>query len=597
MIIIGPLISLAIPIAVVVGIVLLVRRLRAGDEAEDDEGIGTVRRVFIYGIAFVSLIFAGVGVSMLLGGILEALAGERVIADSDADLAIALSFTVVGVPAWVIFAALAQRAVGRHPSEALAQLRWLYLGFARGVAISIAMAQAATALPAVFGTGDFDGSSWGWALTWLAIWALHEFIVRSAPPTTYGSRYFDRLYRYFAAIVGLFMFGTGLVGTLTLPALRAYDAIAADPLMVRGGWQVGEALSVGLVGGLAWAWHWLAGVRRDAPSTMWDTYVFLFGILAGVATSAAAAGTILYLALQWAIGDPGATTASAHFRDTIPAAGFLLIGAASWSYHRLVLDEEREARGVLPRREPERIYRYLVAAAGLVTLAIGLTTLFALAVDVLTPDSAGAFRESEWWRNELVTAITFVVVGAPLWVRYWFAAQRALEGGSADELDSPSRRVFLFGVFGVAILVALVNLVILLYQVFDSVLADDFSAEVLRDARWSIAMLLTAGTIAVYYWLVLREHQEVTARVEAERPAAVLREVILVGLADDGRLRRSLEGAGARVREWRRPDRDPVTLDGDGLDALIERIASTSQPRVMVVGAPGGVDVIPFEPV
>ena len=596
MVILGPLLSLVVPIAVIVSIVLLIRRARDADEHEADEGIGTVRRVFVYGLALVSLIFAGVGVSMLLGGVLEAVAGERVIADSDADLAIALSFTVVGVPAWVIFAALAQRAVGQHPSEGRAQLRWLYLGLARGIAVSIALAQGATALPVVFGTGDFDGSAWGWALTWLAIWVLHELLVRGAPPTTYGSRLFDRLYRYFAAIVGLFMFGMGLVATLTLPALRAYDAIATDPLMVRGDWHVGEAISVGLLGGLAWAYHWLAGVRRDAPSTLWDTYVFLFGVLAGVAASVGAAGTILYLLLQWLIGDPGETTAAAHFRDTIPAAGFLLVGAASWMYHRLVLDEEREARGSLPRTEPERVYRYLVAAAGLVTLAIGLTTLFALVVDVLTPEGAGTFREAEWWRNELVTTITFLVVGAPLWVRYWFAAQRAVEAGGAAEVDSPARRVFLFGVFGVAILVALVNLVILLYEFFDSVLSSDLTAQTLQDVRWSIAMLMTAGAISIYYWLVLREHQEVAVRAEAERPVAVLREVVLVGLADDGRLQHRLEDAGARVRTWRRPDREAVAVADGEIDALLARIETTGRPRVMLIGGPDGVDVIPFEP-
>ncbi|MCB9484242.1 MAG: hypothetical protein H6675_09555 [Dehalococcoidia bacterium] len=596
MVIFGPLLSLTVPIAVIVGIVLLIRRVRDADEHEDDEGIGTVRRVFIYGLALVSLIFAGVGVSMLLGGVLEALAGDRVIADSDADLAIALSFTVVGVPAWVIFAALAQRAVNQHPSEGRAHLRWLYLGLARGIAISVALGQGATALPVVFGTGEFDGGSWGWALTWLAIWVLHELLVRSAPATTYGSRFFDRLYRYFAAVVGLFMFGMGLIATLTIPALRAYDAIAADPLMVRGGWHVGEAISVGLLGGLAWGYHWLVGVRRDAPSTLWDTYVFLFGVLTGVAASVGAAGTILYIALQWLIGDPGETTAAAHFRDTIPAAGFLLVGAASWMYHRLVLDEEREARGGLPRSEPERVYRYLVAAAGLVTLAVGLTTLFALVVDVLTPEGAGTFREAEWWRNELVTAITFLVVGAPLWVRYWFAAQRAAEAGGAAEVESPSRRVFLFGVFGVSILVALVNLVILLYEFFDSILSSSLTAQTLQDVRWSIAMLLTAGAISVYYWLVLREHQEVAERAEAERPVSVLREVILVGVADDDRLRRGLEDAGARVRTWRRADRDPVAVADDQLEALLARIGSTSRPRVMLVGGSGGIEVIPFEP-
>ncbi|MGE3961019.1 MAG: DUF5671 domain-containing protein [Dehalococcoidia bacterium] len=594
-IILGPLLSLAVPIAVIVGIVLLVRRARADDEGEDDEGIGTVRRAFIYGLAFVSVVFAGIGVSMLLGGVFEAVAGERVIADSDTDLAMALSFTVVGVPAWVIFAALAQRSVTRHAVESRAQLRWLYLASARGVALTIVLIQGAGALPWAFGAGDFEGSAWGWSLTWLAIWALHELLVRQQPATSYGSRLFDRLYRYYGAVAGLIMFGVGLVSSVTLPALRAYDSLTADALVHTGGWEVGTGLAVALIGGLAWWRHWVAGVRHDAPSTLWDVYVFLFGILTGVATAVAAAGTVLYLALEWVIGDPGATTAASQFRDVIPALGFAVVGAGSWMYHRLVLDEERELRGALPRTEPERVYRYLVAAAGLVTLAVGLTTLFALAVDVVAPAERAAFRESEWWRNELVTAITFLVVGAPLWSRYWFAAQQSVAAGGAAEVNAPSRRVFLFGVFGVAILVALVNLVILLFEFFDSVLAGDFGAEVLRDARWSIAMLLSAGAISVYYWLVLREHQEAAGEL-APATAPVLREVIMLGVADVGGLADHLERAGVRVRAWRRPGVEPVTLGEDGIGAVLDRLEATGQARVLLVGEGGRVEVIAFEP-
>src|SRR5690606_29320797 len=158
---VGVLSTLLIPIAVIVGIVFLVRRGRDDDAtAEVDDGIGSVRRAFIYGLAFVSLVVAGSGVAMLLSGILEAITGDRVIADSDSQLAIALSFTVVGVPSWVIFAALAQRAVTQHPVEVRSSLRGLYFGLALSVALVIVLVRGVDALDAALDASDFDHGAW-----------------------------------------------------------------------------------------------------------------------------------------------------------------------------------------------------------------------------------------------------------------------------------------------------------------------------------------------------------------------------------------------------------------------------------------------------
>jgi len=589
--------TLLIPVAVIVGVVLLVRRARGDDEEEPDEGIGGVRRAFLYGLAFVSLIFAGVGVSMLLGGTFEALRGDRVIADSDTQLAVALAFTVVGVPSWVLFAALAQRSLGQHAVEARSSLRWLYFAFARAVALAIVLVRGVDAVEVVIEDGEFDGGAWGWALTWLGVWALHEFLARRQPATAYSARLLDRSYRYFGAVVGLCVFGAGLISALSVPALRAYDSLATDAILDQGDWIDGTALAALLLGGAAWWWHWFADVRRDHPSTLWDVYVFLFGILPGVAMAVSAGGGVLFLVLEWFIGDPGAQTASAHFRDLPQALPFLVIGVATWTYHRLVLSEVREADPTVERTEPERLYRYLVAAAGLLTLAAGLTTLFALVIEIVTP-SGEAFRDGEWWRNDLVAVITLLAVGGPLWARYWFGAQARIATDGAAEVTSPSRRFFLFGVFGVAILVTLVNLVILLFEFFDAILAEGLGAEVVRDARWSIAMLLTAGATSVYYWLVLREHQEATPEAPTARTA--LREVVLIGVVPEiESLRSALERSGVRVRVWRRADLEPTgsttTLEAQEVEALVTRLLAGSHGRVAVILRGADAEVIPFE--
>ncbi len=589
--------TLLIPVLVIAGVVFLVRRGRGGDDHEVDEvddGVGSVRRAFVYGLAFVSLMFAGSGVAMLLGGLFEALSGDRVIADSDSQLAISLAFTVVGVPSWVVFLALAQRSLRQHPGETRSSLRWGYLGAARGVALLIVLVRGVGALEALFRDGTFDGGAWGWALIWAAVWGLHEALARSAAPTGGDALSLDRLYRAFGAVIGLYVFGGGLVSSLALPALSAYDAFAGETLVARGGWFEGTALATLLLGGATWWWHWFVGLRRDQSSPWWDIHVFLFGILTAVYVAVYAAAIVLYLTLEWIIGDP-LSDSTAHFRGVITPLVFVVVGGSSWAYHRLVLSEARDAVPGVPRSEAERVYRYLVAAAGLVTLAVGVATVFAMAIDVVLP-SGETFRQDEWARDELTLAITLLAVGGPLWARYWFAAQAMVATAPAEELAAPSRRLFVFGVFGVAILVAIVNLIVLLFEFFDAVLGEGVGTQVVRDARWSIAMLLTAGAVSTYYWFVLREQQEATPEATANAPRRVLREVTLIG-AGEGvvALRDALAADGVRVRVWRRVDLDGAAAPEADTQTLRAQLVASAHARVVVVFGRSGTELVPYE--
>ena len=164
----------------------------------------------------------------------------------------------------------------------------------------------------------------------------------------------------------------------------AYDALFLDEAVgdLEPRWEnLRSALALGLTGGAAWYWHWIRQARHDARTTLWHVYLFLFGVLGGLVVAVVGAGFALFAALEWAL-DVTDGSAAEHFEDMPAALAAVAVGLAGWGYHRLV-QREQGARDAIS--EPERAYRYLVAAAGLVTLAGGLTALLVLAIEALTP--------------------------------------------------------------------------------------------------------------------------------------------------------------------------------------------------------------------
>ncbi len=592
------LLFLAIPIALIGGIVAAVMAVRRRDDDDDEAepGIGTVRRLFYYGIAFLALIFVGVGLAMLIGGVLDAAFGDLLIRASDTQLAIALAFTVVGAPAWLIFALLAQRSVQQHEAERRSQARRLYFTLARGLSLTIVMVAAAMIGRFLVGVEDFNGDPWGWFLAWSGIWLLHDLLASSESPPTRTTRLLDRLYLYYASVISLGTLISGAVSALALPLSSAYDRLFRDELVSRA-WteDLRSALVLVVVGGVVWAWHWLRLLsRRDAGATLWYTYLFIAGVATAVAMTVGSLGTLLYTVLQWLLGDPVSEVAADHFASAPGTLAIAVVGALSWGYHRAVLEEgSPEERW----SEPERIYRYLVAAVGLLSLAAGGVALIAGVLDGLAPRSGELLRTTDEWRNAIVLGATLVAVGAPLWARYWSQIQREVGLRGEVERSALPRRIFVFAVFGVAAVVVLINLTIVLYQLFEGVLEGSLSSEFLRDTRYSIALVLVAGAVAMQYWLVLREDQREAPEV-APTVAAVRRPRDVTVLAPAGieDVLRELERIdGVRLRNWRRLDAPAATLDAEQLAALAERLGAADGDRFVLIVGDNRFDLVPYE--
>lgn len=598
-----------LPLIVIAGAVAAVMAARREPEdASQDPGIGTVRRLFVYLLALVGLSFATTGIALLIRGALQVMFEDLILAERSESLSMALAFTLVGTPAWLVFAAIAQRSLRDHPVEARSHVRRLYFGLARGIAVGFIAVNATTIGRVLLGLEDSATSAWGWLIAWSAVWLLHVRLValeRTSVPgsgalaeVAAGPRFLERLYWYFGAVVGLFMLIAGTNEALTAPLRSLYDRLVGGTLVqptldrgLRGG------LVLVAVGAVIWGWHWMHGlVRRDQRTSLWHVQIFVFGTLPGMALTVVPLAVLLYRVMQWLVGQPSATTAAAQFADVPSLLAALLTGAATWGYHRAVLREAGEGGLGAAQSEPERLYRYLVIAAGLIAAASGLAALLALAAEGLGGGAATLVRSGGWWRNQALSGVTMLVVGLPLWLGYWLPMQRTVARGDAADRLSLARRGFVFAATGVSLLALLGSLTVLVYQVLRPLLDGTLSLGLLRDARWALATALTTSGVAGYSLLVLREDQ---AALRASTPPAPVRarEIFVIAAASaEGVLGELAQIEGARVRVLRRLDvfADALALTADQLATLRAEVEAAEASRFAVVVAGGRYELVPL---
>ena len=108
---------------IVAGIVLLVRR---GQDGGDVPGIGTTRRLFLYGLAFIALMLVASGLTQLLSSIIDALFTDALSRGDSERPAFGIAATVVGFPIWELLWRAGQKSVDQYPDEVGSMGRKLY---------------------------------------------------------------------------------------------------------------------------------------------------------------------------------------------------------------------------------------------------------------------------------------------------------------------------------------------------------------------------------------------------------------------------------------------------------------------------------------
>ena len=471
---------------IIYGIIVWRRRASANSqEADQDPGIGTVRRLYFYVVAFVSLMMTVTGVVMLIQFILGQHRGQCVvISDSTVRLAAGVSLLIVGAPLWFFHWRYIQRAVAEQPVETRSILRKLYIYITLAVAGSIAIYTAYDLLNWIFGTEDFSGYSIAAVIIWSGVWAFHWLIEEREGQPTPETIVIRRLYIYIASLVGLIMLSLGVGRVLYFILLEGYNALAATPLLgdESGLWRptLREMLSLAIIGGGVWALHWLYIARRDYDSAIRQVYLYIFAILGGVMTTLSALGIIIHEILVWALGSVSADSTAEHFEFLPGSIATLSVGAALWAYHwyRVRLEADMSPSTTLSAR---RVYTYILTAIGTGTLALAIFMLVGAALKLILASFADVVVGGDQWKQPLANIITLTVLGGPLWGYYWRNIQLRMQTDSDDEILATSRRIFIFAALGVGVLALLGSVSALLFMFLRDLLEVSLSLDTLND--------------------------------------------------------------------------------------------------------------------
>ncbi|MHA6667406.1 DUF5671 domain-containing protein [Homoserinimonas sp. A447] len=527
-------------------------------------GVQTVRRVITYTLLFVMVVTAAIGLSGLIGRLLDL---ENELIDDSSGLAQSLAFTLIAGPLaaglwWLVWRGLADE-------RDRASVAWaLYLAFASTVALIVSASALLSAGAAVAG-GRWLASEFATGLVWAGVWFWHRWMLRHPGK---GPTRLDGVTLVVGSFYGLAV-GVGAAVTAFADLLTAATDALGDSVVIGGPWwqPVLQSLVWALGGGLIWWWHWFRGGVRGLSTGFAQVVLVVVTGFGATALFLTGVAVTLYVALRLAF-DP-----SDPVLERIDPLGFAvsaaLIGALVWHYHRGIV-----ARHVAPVRQATTL-----VASG-VSLAAAASGVGVIVNSLLA--AIGTPLAEEGLRALLLGGVSALVVGGPAWWLFWKPLSQD------DQRTTTGRRVYLVAVFGVSALVALITLILIAFRLFELGLADVSGESVLDRVRAPVGLLAATLLVAGYHFAVWRRAQR---NAEPIGPAAsAIRQVILVTGSDPEPLRRWIDDTiGASVTLWVRADAAVSTVGTDQLAAALEGVSAR---RVLVViGAGDKLEVVPLE--
>lgn len=547
-------------------IVVSARRRGSGAGAIDSRA---VRQFFQYALLYALFVVVAIGASELLGRAFGATPAQW--QDGGQELAQALAYALVGGPLAAALAWWTWRSHRRDPSETTSILFVVYLTITALTAVIVAAVSLQTLIFQAIDRTRFDPDAAGQLLAWGALWLGHWIVSRR---TLTAERATPHL--LLGSLTGLVMAVAGLVMTLG----NSLDLLLRPVVVLHPGTGLANGAGLLIAGGLVWVRYWTTAAAHLQRGVWWLAYVLPIAVGGGLIMSLVAASRLLWSVLVWFFGDRLGQTASQHFDSAAFEVASVMAGVLVLWYHQAVLGSGRDVRN-----EIRRVYEYLLSGIALVTAAFGVGTVIVALIEAAT----GGVDVGMTTMNTLLAAVTLLAVGVPVWWVFWRQIRIATAAAPASEVVSPTRRVYLVVLFGVAGVAAVVAVIAVAFTGFQDLVNAQVGLVTLRSMRYGLGVLVGAAAVSAYHAAVFRQDRLVAVPERVAGPHSV----VLVGAFDPDIERVVRHATGARVELW-------GLLDGSAqpwqTQYLLAVLAGFADRDLLVIAEGPGLRVLVIDP-
>lgn len=576
-----------IPLAIVGGIAyaIYVWRKRALDsDADHDPGMGTLKRLYFYGISFAALMTLVAGISLAVQSLLNILFDGAAFSLSSSELAWGLSLLIVALPIWYFHWRFILRSVAAMPVESRSIIRKVYIYLTLGVALGFLAAVSYEILKWVMRAGEFPEFSLASILPWAMIWGYHWQIESAEGQRSMETHGIRRLYLYAASLVGGGMFAVGVGAMIHTLLQDGYSALFLTQVTISD--QAGLAreslrtdLSIAIVGGAMYWTHWHRFALGDRNSILRWIALFIAS-MGGAATALGSVGVMASTTLSWLLGAAN-ERAALHFEDMPGTLVVASAGVIAWALFRRRMLIEAVGEYATPVR---RIYDHLMAAFGLTALSGASFVIFNTALATFAEALSVSITDSDAWRSPVAAILAMLLIGVPVWGYYWRRLRLAYAADPESEATALSHRVYIFAILGAGALAFLGGGGGTLFVILRDLLDASLSVETLRDLTPAIGFALTSALFLPYHWAIYRADQ--AYQPDESETSAVSKRVTILVTDGDSALTQTIEDAlGYSIRQvrWSDPEAFTPTLDEEQATRIADEISQSSGSNVLLI--------------
>ena len=561
-----------LPLLIMIAVVVLVIRKVSKRATSSSNTAQPVRLFFQYALAFGLFMIVTVGLAGLLSRALDV---SNIVNADQSSLASNLAFVVVGGPLLAGIIIWLRNSLRENPSEGHGLIPTFFATLAAIVSLLVFLSSAIAALHNVISGDEVLGSTLGRTIVWGTALILVLKISNSViPKNDFRIQYFvGSFITALAALIGLVQVLGGVLALL-LSQQTFFDT--QKLALVSPDNPIGIGLGTLVMSGALWIYYWIKNANTNKSDTLWLAYVLIAGVGGTLVIAITSLSISLYQFLVWFVGEPASQNAGEHFASIPQSVATAFAGFLFWWYHKSLLPNESE------RTDVQRTYEYLVSAISLIASAIGISIVIVALIESLTSQvqlaGAGAI-------NTLLGAGTVIVVAGPVWWHFWSRIQSIARAESNAELSSPVRRIYLFLLFGVGGIVAIVSLITIVVQLFDGILSSNLGANTFSEMRFAIGILISTGIVAGYHWEIYRHEKSVEVSF-----ATTATNVLLVGPTSPELIQKLKAATGAKVSFLQRADASELVWP---TEHVIELVAQSKEHDLLILLEATGVKVVP----